>query len=130
MSKLSDGLREVMQNAQSADTLPTIDGKYVLPDRRLLIKEGDRYLVIGHRDKRQVRRYTRCTQAELLNLLVLPGFGSKKRDAFKNANVDDLVRELVPRPKQTFVHSWLQYSGSPEAYQMRELARKAEKVNE
>ena len=95
-------LQQVCDEAKDKPNFPSTDGKYLLPDRRVLIKEGDRFILIGHRDKKKQRIVGRLSEEKLRGLLVLPCYGGHKSDKLAQLNHSELTRLFYPRPKQFF----------------------------
>lgn len=107
---------------------PTDDGKYRLPDRRLLVKKEDKYTLIGHRDKKKQRELMRLSADELIGQILVKGLGKHNREKLIKLGKGDLVRLLYPRPRQQFMQSWLD-SDSPLAKRIRTLMLDAVKTS-
>jgi len=105
---------------------PRADGKYRLPDRRLLVKSGDKLTLVGHREKKVTRNLAKLDTQILRKLLMTPGFGGCNEEELEATDKDGLIRMLEPRPKQFFSLRWVKTSESPEARELRRLVRRAE----
>lgn len=126
MSEFTDKLGGIRQQAHRKGKIPKLDGKYILPDRRILIREGHKFTLIGHRDKKRTRQLAKHNTEKLKNLLSLPGYGGYTEQQLKGRSNDELARMLNPRPRAVFHSSWLYTSGCTEAKQLRKLVRQAE----
>jgi len=105
---------------------PRVDGKYRLPDRRLLVKSGDKLTLVGHREKKITRNLAKLDAQVLSKLLATPGFGGHSEEELAAVDKDGLIRMLEPRPKQFFSLRWVKTSESPEARELRRLIRRVE----
>ncbi len=126
MSEFTNKLGSMRQQAHKKGKIPRLNGKYILPDRRILIRQGDIFILVGHRDKKRTRQLGRHDTQKLKNLLSLPGYGSHTESQLSGIADDELARMLNPRPRATFHSSWLHTSGCTEAKQLRKLIRQAE----
>jgi hypothetical protein len=125
MSEFTEKLHDLKPTREKGK-IPREDGRYVLPDRRVLIREGDRFILLGHRDKKEMKRLLQCGAEVMRRLLSLPSNGGHTRDQLKPMTDEMLARLLVPRPRAVFNVSWLCTSGCNKAQQLRKLARQAE----
>ena len=126
MSEFTKKLGNIRVQRHKKGRIPKEDGKYILPDRRILIRTNDTFTLIGHRDKKQTRKLGRHKASELKRLLELPGCGGYNSEQLDKMSEDELARLLNPRPHATFHISWLCTSGCTEAKQLRKLVRQAE----
>lgn len=127
MSEFTSKLGNIRIQKHKKGKIPKENGKYLLPDRRILIREADMFVLIGHRDKKRMRQLGRHEAEGLKRLLRLPGCGGYDDDTtLDGMSEDDLARLLNPRPRAIFHISWLCTSGCTEAKQLRKLVRQAE----
>jgi hypothetical protein len=126
MSEFTDKLGGIRQQTHKKGKIPKEDGKYILPDRRILIREGYKFTLVGHRDKKRTRQLGKNNTKQLRALLALPGYGGYTEQQLKGIADDELARMLNPKPIAVFHASWLCTSGHPEAKQLRKLVRQAE----
>ena len=126
MTEFTNKLGSMRQEMHKKGKIPKQDGKYILPDRRILIREGFKFILIGHRDKKRARQLSKCSTKELKGLLSWPGFRGYTEEQLKGIADDELARMLNPRPRAVFHVSWLCTSGCTEAKQLRKLVRQAE----
>ena len=101
------------------------DGKYKLPDRRILIKKGITIKLIGHRDKKKLKKLEKLGKGLLLGKLVIKGYA---REDIRRLPVDELARLLYPRPTRYFLLSWLMENNSTEAIKIRKMLKQAKKM--
>jgi len=127
MSEFTDKLSDIRLPPEKS-RIPKEDGRYLLSDRRILIREGQKFTLIGHRDKKALKRLENLTTEQLKNKLSVPGYGGYTSEQLKNIPNEQLVRMLVPKPKMTFSLSWLCTSACPEARQLKKLIRQSEKI--
>lgn len=125
MGELRDEVKKYKDTQSKTRKYPVIDGRYRLPDRRILIKQGEKFILIGHREKKKSRALGRITEEGLRTLLVWPGFGSNSPKSLNDKTKAELVRLLEPRPRQVFHVSWLKTSGCEAARELRPLVRRA-----
>ncbi|RLF67570.1 MAG: hypothetical protein DRN26_01980 [Thermoplasmata archaeon] len=128
---LSQSMVELVLEAESekkGPRFPVHDGKYRLPDRRILIKEGERFTLLGHRNKSRMRRLSRLTAGQLRSLLRV--YYPDKDFSYLRINTtsEELVRILYPRPRAVFHESWIKTSQDPEARRLRPLVRQAQRI--
>ena len=114
--------------------LSIADGKYLLPDpdRRIVIKQGSKYILIGHRSKKLHRILKRRKIEHLKALLGLECYKINipaGTDIELLDDTEELARLLNPRPKVFFHRKWLETSESKEASYLREMLPKAEKIS-
>ena len=126
MSEFTNKLGGIRQETHKKGRIPKADGKYILPDRRILLREGSVFTLIGHRDKKRTRQLERYPSEQLMTLLSLPGYGSHTKEDLDSISPQVAVLMLNPRPTATFHISWLYTSGCTEAKQLRKLIRQAE----
>jgi hypothetical protein len=122
-------LRQQLEKLASKNELPLLaDGRYKLADRTILVKNGEQYTLLRHRNKGRYRSLSRLPEEALRKLLLRPDYGSHTKEELKGLNKGELVRKAYPRPKMTFCQSWLETSSSPEAAKLRELVKKARRL--
>ena len=126
MSEFTDKLGEIHSDTPKKSCIPKTDGKYILPDRRILVREGSVFTLVGHRDKKRMRQLEKYPAQQLKTLLKFPGFGNYTEQQLKDVPDNELARMLNPRPHVTFHVSWLYTSGCTEAKQLRKLVKQAE----
>jgi len=93
------------------------DNTYLLPDRRILIKQGDKYVLIGHRSKKKIKSFLKLSLKQLRAKALLAGYSDKE---VKNYGKHELVRLIYKRPRQIFHSSWLD-SNAPAAMYLKKL---------
>jgi len=126
-STLKEQLQEVYDDVQVQATIPVLDGKYRLPDRRVLVKEGNKFVLVGHRDKKTQREISHWSRNKLQCLLTLECYGSHSEKKLEKLNKEELVRLFYPRPRQIFSELWLK-SKAPSAQRLQDLVSKAVKI--
>jgi len=117
-----------IQKTRKKGKIPKENGKYSLPDRRMVIREDKKFILIGHRDKKRARQLSRCSQEQLRTLLSWPGFGEHLTQKTENMSREEMIRILNPKPRIVFHVSWLCTSRCNEAKQLHKLIQQAESI--
>jgi len=125
---LREQLEKVCEDVQKETSVPVLDGKYKLPDRRILIKQGRKFILVGHRDKKKLKTFQSWSEARLRGQLQLECYGGHSAKKLEKMSKDQMVRLIYPRPKQVFLDLWLT-SGSQTAQRLKTLISKAQKVS-
>lgn len=130
----NEQLQELKDKVKAGEVhLSIADGRYLFPDPdgRILIKQGEKFTLIGHRSKKLHRILKKRRPEHLRALLKLECYQRNVPSGAKLGlmDIEELARLLNPRPRQFFHRKWLETSESKEADYLRQILPKAKKMS-